>query len=283
MEAASQGTRASNPGGFSGRTRSYTVKTFKSGAEHGFVRVSAQQFQPIEEFAPLVGIIHNLYCDVYPERARRNPELTAQRILQSLSHPRTILELILCGEKPVGYGIFPKLDVGGEPVLYSSRAILAQHIQEGLGTHILGEAIVQARKESARCKRRPLRSGFLMTQKWESIRSLEVLKERGLVGTIQPIDKPFDSEGEKLLFMVHSQMRINSTGIELTGRSRRELIEVGFNENAEIPREGTRGWEIFQKIVSRQPEGAGVNLFDGDVLYVRFTISPEILSLEASQ
>ncbi|MBI2599879.1 hypothetical protein HYW43_03095 [Candidatus Daviesbacteria bacterium] len=264
---------------FRGQTRTYSIKTLRSGAEHGFVeKIGDCNFKVISEYAFLTATIDRLYRSVYPGRATRNPELTTKRILQSLSHPRTILELILYGEEPVGYGIFPRLDIGGEPVLYSSRAILPEHIQEGLGTHILGRAIVQHRRESAR--RRPLHNGFLMTQRWESIKSLEGLKERDLVEKIQPIDEPFDEEGAKLLFIVHSQVRVNSRGIESTGRSRRELIEVGLNENLEIPKDGTRGSEIFHKIVNRPPEGAGVNLYDGDVVYVRFII-PEATEAEA--
>lgn len=255
---------------FSGKTRVYTVKTIKSGAEHGFVDKIDDRFQIIPGYADLVKIVDGIHRDVYPDRARRNPELTTTRILRSLSNPRTILELLLYEGAPVGYGIFPRFDFG----MYSSRAILAKHVREGGGTYMLEKAIILQRKEGERWNR-PLHDGFLMTQRWESIRSLEKLKEKGLVGKIQPIDEPFDAEGAALLFKAHSQVFVSSKGIELTGRSRGELSEVGYNENLDPPKEGTRASETFKKIVNRPPEGAGVNVFVGDVLYVRFTI-PEL-------
>ncbi|OGE72454.1 hypothetical protein A3H40_04380 [Candidatus Daviesbacteria bacterium RIFCSPLOWO2_02_FULL_38_15] len=253
---------------FAGKTREYTIKTIKSGAERGFVtKLDEDYFQVIPEHIDLVNTIADLYRRVYPERAKRNPKLTTKRVLKSLSNPRTILELMIFEDLLVGYGVFPRLDFG----MTSTRAILAEHVQEGGGTYLLERAISLHKKEGERWGK-PLRDGFLMTQRCESIRSLEKLQDRGIIGKIQPINEPFDAKGAGLLFEAHVQMRINSRSIELTGRSRRELTEVGYNENLEIPREGTRRWEIFQQIVSRPPEGAGINLFDGDTLYVRFII-----------
>lgn len=265
---------------FRGRTRLYTIRMFRSGSEHGFVtRIDEDNFKLNPELVPLVKTVDDLYQRVYPERTKRNPELTTKRILKSLSNPRTLLYLILHEGVAVGYGIFPRLDSDGESIFYSSRAILPEHVQEGAGTHILELGIRRHRKETTRLSR-PLHDGFLMTQRWESIRSLEKLRDRGIIGKIQPIEEPFDERGVGLLYVVHAQVRVNSTGIDRTGRSRGELSEVGYNENLGAPRAGTKAEDIFNRITSNPPRGAGVNPFNGDVLYVRFTIPQQLPPVE---
>lgn len=256
---------------FKGRTRLYTIRVIRSGSEHGFVaKIDNDHFQLIPEFTPVVEIVHFLNRHVYPERARRNPELTTKRVLNSLSHPRTILEVALYEGIPVGYGIFPRLDADRESLVYSSRAIVAEHVQEGLGTYMLEQAILRHKKEAVRWNR-PLEELFLMTQRWESIKTLKVLQGRGLIETIQPIDEPYDERGLRLLYVVHSQVCLNSTGIDQTGRSAGELSEVGHNENftRPDPEKNPEGAELFDKITKSPPKGAGVNPFNGDELYVR--------------
>lgn len=257
---------------FTGKTRVYSIKTIYSGSEQGFVKKNDSGYKVNPGYECLVAIIDDLYRHVYPERAKRNPELTTERILKGLSYPRTILELILYEDIPVGYGGFPRLDIDGEPVLYSSRTILSEHVQEGVGTHILEKAIELQRKKAARTHGRPLRNGMLMTQNYGSIRSLEILQERGAIERIQPIGEPFDQEGKRILYRVHSMVFVASDAIEATGCSRGELREVGINETAVSPKEGTRGWFVQQKMVLHPPYGAGINILAGDVLYVRYII-----------
>lgn len=218
----------------------------------------------------MVDLSRNLYAAVYPERARRNPELTTDRVLKSLSYPRTILMFALHEEVPVGYGIFPRLDIEGRPVLYSSRGYVLDHEREGIGTHVLERAIELHRRESARA-RRPLFDGMLMTQNWYSIRSLEHLRDSGVIEKIQSLDEPYDDEGKIILYGVHSKVFVASTAIEDSGLSRGELREVGRNEAAIVPEEGTRAHEIYQKMVLRPPYGIGLSPHAGDVWYLRFT------------
>lgn len=257
---------------FSGKTKEYDIKTIKSGAFRAFVTGNELMgYEAVPDCKEVVETVDNLYRLVYPLRAKRNPELTTRRVLKSLSHPRTTLELILDEGEPVGYGVFPILDINGTPVLYSSRAILKEHTREGIGTHILEKVIESHKRASARTQK-PLREGMLMTQKWESIRSLEELKMRGIIDKIQPFDEPYDQEGKRILFGVHSLMFVGSSGIEETGVSHAEVEEVGPNETATIPEEGSRGWQIQQKMVLHPPNGAGLNLQAGDMQYVRFTL-----------
>lgn len=264
---------------FNGKTKAYTVETYRSGSEHGFTRKTGEHiYQEIPEHSGLVATIGNLYREVYPGRFRRNPELTLERVSKSLSNPRTILELVRYQGVPIGYGIFPRLLIGidEEPVLYSSRAFTTEHEGEGLGTHVLERAIRLHKAEGARA-RRPLRYGMLMTQNWYSLVTLEKLKEKGLIEKIQPFDEPLN---KRLLYGVHSLVFISSSAIEETGLSRGELVEVGPNETVAAPRYDTRAYVFYEKMTQRPPRGSGVNTNAGDVQYVGM-VYPEILPLAA--
>ncbi len=257
---------------FTGKSRGgYEIETYKSGIEVCFVRkIDNNGYLTIPGCAGLVKVVRDLYIAVYPERARRNPDLTITRMMRSLSYPRTVLELVKYQGIPVGYGIFPRLDIDGEPVLYSSRALIAEHEREGLGTHILERAISFHRRATV-IGHKQLLEGMLMTQNWQSIRSLEHLQERGIVDKIQPIGEPFNEQGKRMLYGVHSRVFISSAAIEETGLSIGELREVGVNETVSPPQEGTRAWEIYETMVNRPPRGLGLNPYAGDVVYVRFT------------
>lgn len=261
----------------------YEIVTYRSGSEGSFVRkVENNGYSVDTECADLVETVRRLYIAVYPERARRNPTLTDLRIQKGLSYPRTVLELIKHRGVPVGYGIFPRFDIEGEPVLYSSRAIISTHEKEGLGTHILERAIAIHNTAVHRGQHRPLLEGMLMTQKWESIRSLEHLQERGVVDKIQPIGEDYDEQGKRILYGVHAKVFVSSAAIDERGVSKGELREVGMNEVIRFPQEGTRGYEIQQKLVNHPPYGLGLNLAAGDVVYVRFTLPRSIVAAAVS-
>ncbi len=264
---------------FQGRTNEYGIYTFRSGPKHGFVERTKSGLLVVPGNKDLAVVIDRLYRSVYPERAEKNPELTTERILKGLSYPNTILTLIMFGELPVGFGIFPRLEVGAyrEPVLYSSRAIIKAHEHEGVGTHVLERAISLQQRDSLRFHK-PLRHGMLMTQSWKSVRSLEHLKETGSIEKIQPLDEPYDRLGKDILFGVHSQVWVNSEAIDETGLSRGELSEVGENETVESPKRGTRGDEIDQSMVRRPPNGAGMIAKDGDVIYYHFWLPERYLA-----
>lgn len=259
----------------------YTVETYKSGSENSFVKKVGVGYIEAPGYDGLVATLIGLYEVVYPERTRRNPVLTLERMIRTLSHPRTILEIIRHeGVMPVGYGIFPKLDVQGEPVFYSSRAIVLAHEGQGAGTYTLERAIELHRKESARVNK-PLNNGMFMTQNCYSIKSLENLRDKGVIERIQSLDEPYDPEGKHILFGIHSQVRLASQAIEDTGVSRGELQEVGRNEAALVPEEGTRAREIYDKMVLHPPTGLGMNLPAGDVWYLRFSFPSSIVAAAA--
>ena len=147
---------------FGGKTRSYTVETCRSGnSKNGFLG--------IPEYSGLMNVVRDLYLGIYPDRDR---DLSIDRVRQSLSHPRTILELARYQGDPVGFGIFPRLLISGEPVLYSSRAFQPEHEGQGLGTHVLEEAIRLHQEELVR-SHRSLHWGALMTQNALSVLTLQ--------------------------------------------------------------------------------------------------------------
>ncbi|MBI4038698.1 hypothetical protein HY384_01950 [Candidatus Daviesbacteria bacterium] len=256
---------------FQGSTRLYEIQTIRSGSEHGFVEKTNIGYEVIPGHEALVSIIDGLYRGVYPNRSKRNPELTTERVLKSLSYPRTILLLASYQREPVGFGIFPRFYIGDEPVLYSSRAILPEHEQEGLGTFFLKRGIELHQIACLRTKK-PLLNGVLMTQSAYSVLSLENLRRDGIIEKIQPFEEPYDKEGKRILYGVHALVFVSSAAIEDTGVSRGELIEVGINEAFTTPTEGTRAWNRYLTMVLRPPAGVGMSPQAGDVVYTRFII-----------
>lgn len=255
----------------------YTIETYKSGSENSFVKQVGVGYIEAPGYDGLVATLMGIYEAVYPERTKRNPVLTLDRMIRTLSHPRTILEIIRHeGVIPVGYGIFPKLDVWGEPVFYSSRAIVLEHEGLGLGIHIFERAIELHRRVN-----KLLHNGMFMTQNCYSIRTLEILRDKGVIEKIQSLGEPYGNEGKGILYGVHSRVWLASQAIEETGVSRGELREVGRNEAALVPEEGTRAREIYDKMVQHPPDGLGMNLAAGDVWYPRFTFPSSIVAATA--
>lgn len=270
---------------FQGEGNLYYIETYRTHNGSGFVkRVSESSYQDIPEFVGLVGLVRDLYEEVYPERSRKDPDLTTKRVLKSMSFPRTILMIAMHEQLPVGFGIFPRLDVRGEPVLYSSRGFVKEHEHHGLGTIFLERSIGQHRDESLRAHR-SLTNGMLFSQNWYSLRSLEILKERGVIENIQsPIfDESYDEAGKHILYGIHSQVWVASASIEESGRSQGELRVVGPNEAATVPEEGTRAREIHDKMIFHPPYGLGINVGAGDVAFVRFTFPRSPLVLVAAE
>lgn len=269
---------------FVGRSgRAYHIETHKSGNERGFVRIIESTGTALiaPEYADLVATVKGLYLSVHSERAERNMGLAIERVMRSLSHPRIILELIVSEGAPVGYGIFPRLILDPQDqslqVLYSSRAVLPAYEADGVGTHILKEAIKQHQEELARAHRAPLRGGFLMTQSAYSIRSLEHLQEEGIVDKTYPFDETYDklTWGKRALYATHAKVFLVSDAIDgLTGVSKGELRELGRNEAFTVPAEGTASYRIHQRMVnhpSHPSGGFGMNIHAGDVIYTLFT------------
>ena len=244
---------------FNGKTKVYTIKTFHSGRD---------RFMEMSEFAPLIDQATDLYLKVYPTR---DTDMSVERMKHSLSHPRTILMLAEHKGVPVGFGIFPRLLIGGEPVPYSSRAFLPEHEGQGLGPHTLGTAIELHQEEVAR-SHRIIHYGFLMTQ---NAFSIDTLRKIPSIGEIFPFDMRYniDRVAQYLLLGVHNQVYLASQGINtITGVSEGELSEIGMNE-AYKPDRNHRAWKIHQEMVSSLLTGGlGMNRERGDVVYVGFRI-----------
>lgn len=244
---------------FQGKTKNYCIETQMTPNGHVFTDTP--------EYSGLVEVVTNLYLAVY---ANRDRDISIERMRKSLSHPRTILELATYKGNPVGFGIFPRLIISGEQVLYSTRAFKEDHEGEGLGTHVLSEAIRLHQGESAKAHR-SLRWGALMTQNPLSVLTLRKLD---LIELIYPFDALYggkNRQAQSLLLGIHKAVYMSSRGIDtITGVSKGELSEIGMNETYRPSREHTRAWEIFQKMISPAPDGFGMNREAGDVVYVLF-------------
>lgn len=247
---------------FQGKTNIYAVETYYSGRSN--------RFTAMPEDSDLVGTVTGLYLAVYPNRDR---EISIDRMRRGLSHPRTILMLAKHQGIPVGFGIFPRLPIDGEPVLYSSRAFMPEHEGQGLGTHFLDKAI-SLHQEIVTGMHRSLRWGVLMTQSAFSILTLKRLQELGRIGKIYPLDEPYDRnrDAQSVLLGVHKEVLMYSQSIDTrTGVSISELGELGMNEAYRPRREHQEAFEIHQRMVSAPP-GWGMNRERGDVVYVTFEL-----------
>ncbi|OGE64513.1 hypothetical protein A3I48_03575 [Candidatus Daviesbacteria bacterium RIFCSPLOWO2_02_FULL_36_7] len=246
---------------FRGKDRDYQIEIYRSGC-------TKDGFLGLPEYSGLEEIVRGLYLGIYPDRDR---DLSIARMKQGLSHPRTILELVRYEGVPVGFGIFPRLLVSGEPVVYSSRAFELEHEGQGLGTHVLKEAI-RLHQESLAKSHRSLRWGALMTQNALSVLTLQKIP-------MVEIDYPFrrlfseDREAQSLMLGVHREVYLSSLSIDTTtGVSRGELRELGMNEAYRPNRDHQKAWAIHQRMVSLPPHGFGMNREAGDVVYVLFKL-----------
>ncbi len=248
---------------FQGKTRSYLMEIHNSG--------KGNNFMDMPEYSGLVGTVTDLYLGVYPCRDR---DLSIDRMRSSLSHPRTILMLARHEGIPVGFGIFPRLSIDGEPILYSTRAFMPDHEGQGLGTHSLDRAI-QLHQEILTKMHRSLRWGVLMTQNAFSIVTLKRLQALGRIGVIYPLDELYDRDrdAQSVLLAVHREVYMHSLSIDtLTGVSRGELRELGMNDAYRPNRDNQEAWSIHQRMVSSPPDGWDMNRERGDVVYITFEI-----------
>lgn len=248
---------------FPGKAANYRVEAYYSD--------KSNRFTDMPEYSELVDTVTGLYLGVYPTRDR---EISIDRMRRSLSHPRTILMLARHQGNPVGFGIFPRFFIDGEPILYSTRAFMPEHEGQGLGTHVLNRAIM-LHQEIVTGMHRSLRWGVLMTQNAFSIVTLKRLQESGRVGKIYPVDELYNEnrDAQSILLAVHREVYMHSLGIDtFTGVSRAELKELGMNEAYRPNREHRDAWEIHQRMVSSRPDGWGMNRERGDVVYVTFEL-----------
>lgn len=253
------------PGGvstvFQGRTKEYCIETYSTTNGHSFTDMS--------EYSGLIDTVTDLYLSIYPNRDRN---ISIERMKKSLSYPRTIVMLARYEEQSVGFGIFPRMLITGEPVLYSTRAFQKEHEREHMGSHTLSKAI-RIHQEESQKGHRVMRYGVLMTQNAYSVTSL---------ARIPCIDRVLPFKGERYskypqakyyMLRVHSEVMLNSRTIETdTGVSRGELSELGMNE-VRPDRSEEAAWAIHQEMVLPYPEGLNMNREGGDVVYVTFEIN----------
>ncbi|OGE33487.1 hypothetical protein A3J19_01575 [Candidatus Daviesbacteria bacterium RIFCSPLOWO2_02_FULL_41_8] len=258
---------------FQGRSNEYDVRVYRS--NHG----NKASFAEIPECAGLIEDITDLYLGVYPQRDR---DKSIERVRKSLSYPRTIVELAYSEDQLVGAGIFPRFNLEGEPLFYSSRFILPDHTRQGLGPYMMEDAILRHQQELATAHR-VLRFGAIMAMNPDSVGSLWKLS---IVGDSWPIRKPANDQVEPtvnfypqgstqqlLMLRAHGLFHMASDSIHvLTGVSSAELSELGMNETYKPGAEKRMSWLIHKIMVSRYPQGLSMNREAGDLMCMVFEI-----------
>ncbi len=244
---------------FQGKSTTYTVETYKSDRIKGFTQMP--------DYNELVEVVTDLYLNRYPQRGR---EPSIDRVRRSMSHPRTILLLARQQGVPIGFGIFSRLYLSREPILYASPVFQEDQEDEGLEMEVLNKAI-QLHEEDVATSYRFIRFGVLTTQNPFLVGRLEQLPA---IETIFPFHQRYNKnpEAQKIMLEVHRKVMINSQSIYTeTGVSKGELLEIEINETYRPRRVNKRIWEIYQEMVS-PPPGLDMNRERGDVVYITFKL-----------
>jgi|SRR3989344_4622463 len=235
---------------FQGKSRGYTIERYV---------VTDPNRRDLTEIAIAVSLF------TYPNRDK---ELLTERVIQGLSHPRTVLQIARYEGNPVGTAVLRKITFNvGAParrkrVGYSSRAIVEEHEGEWLGTMFLEEG-VKAQDEDVN----PIDAIALMTQNVQSFLTLRRAKRRlDFEGSIRPFERLYRGRTpEDLLLSVHKEVRLASDEIRLwNGVSVGELKELGSNERIYRPERGTEAAHYDDLMVKTW----GVNKGRGDVVYL---------------
>ncbi len=258
---------------FQGKTTFYYIEAYDSGSR-GFT----EQL----EYSSLVDQTVELYLATYPYR---DHDMSVERIMRGLSHPRTKLLIAYDGDVAKGFGLFPRFSFEGEPVIYSSRAFLKEG--DGLGTGVLDLGIQLHQEDAIKGRNKIPSWGVLMTQNVYSKMTLDKLKEQGRIKKILPFDVRYDDKvdpdaplAKRLMGAVHNYVNLNSAALFTgTGVSRGELREVGENEVRKPDKYDAKGnetaaWKTFHQMFTEatyeEPQNLGMSVHNGDVDYIAF-------------
>lgn len=235
---------------FRGKSRIYRIERYW---------VTADNRQELTEIAK------DVYLRTYPTRLQ---ELSEERTIQGLSHPRTVLQVARYKGNPVGTATMRRMTFNvGYPsrrkrVGYSSRAIVERHEGQWLGTKFLEEGVKAQEEDEIK-----LDAIALMTQNVQSFLTLRrAVRKLGFEGKIRPFEKLYTGRTlEDLLLLIHREVRMSPDLLRIwNGVSEGELKELGPNERVFRPERGTEAWDYDELMV----KGWGVNKGRGDVVYV---------------
>ncbi|MBI3103959.1 hypothetical protein HYZ05_03380 [Candidatus Daviesbacteria bacterium] len=234
-------------------------------------------FLGIPECRELVeNIVPGLYLKTYPYR---DQAMASARVTMTLSHPRSILMLARYEDEYVGYGVFPRLVIRGDSVVYSSRAFTAAHEGQGLGTNALDQVIKIHNDELRRLHQKPLAYGALYTGSPVSLASIvrsentdnvrPLFRREGLKGGGRYV---MLSGPQRVVKEIHSLFLPNTTSLNnLTGVCRGELRDIGPNQSY-IPGRSVLADQIYGEMISTYPDGLDMNIPQGDVVIVVYDI-----------
>lgn len=279
-----------------GAEKASNISVVKSVYRNGFKKGRVSNFRsfPIETFVDtedddaytrnrtaLIRVVTALHLARFDDR---NPVISIQRIFRGMTHPRTALMLV--GEPGqsrghwVGYGLFRGISIYDEDdfetdpqeVDYSSRALMPGFEGQGVGTHMLVESLKIFNPDWL----------VLMTQNEASIRTVQHLREKGLVKQHYPFGEPmgevtYDTNKAAQDVMLATRRVVRLSNISRVhdhiGLAERELSEIGMNRAAieTITDDETgrlrgqfRAWEM--------------NRERGDVFYVTAEIDQEAVA-----
>ena len=257
---------------FQGRGRSYTWKVHYSGSsKNGFLGMPG--YKDLTD-----RIVPELYMNTYPYR---DEAMSRARVTMTLNQQRTFLMLARDENMDyVGYGVFPRLLVGTNYVMYSSRAFIEEHEGQGLGTDGLNLAM-GLHNEDLRRSHQKLVYGALYTGNPVSLAS--VVRANN-TDNIRPLRKQLEDEDLRkgggsyqmlsvpiqVVKAIHAQFLPNTTELNnITGVCRGELWGLGPNRSYVAGRSALVD-KIRDEMVSRNR--LNMNLDQGDVVIVVYDI-----------
>lgn len=250
---------------------------YSGNVRDGFLAIPGYQ-QRVEETVP------GLYLDVY---SYRNEAMARARVTMSLSHPYTFLLMARDREtrEYLGYGVFPRLEVGEKSVIYSSRAFTAPNEGRNLGTDALDVAIALHNYDVATPDQdqEPLSHGALYTGNPASVASIvrsentaNVRPLRARVGLPKGGGRyELLSDPLQVVKEVHTRFMPNTIVLKnTTGVCKGELWGIGPNRSYQ-PGRSSLVDEIYAEMVSSEDNsGLDMNLDQGDVVVVVYDIVP---------
>lgn len=258
---------------FKGRSlRVFSIESYYSNG-------SSFKDRTAEDAQMVLDILSN-YIKAFPNRDIGKSQA---RVMDSLRHPKTLALLARYQGEVVGHGIFPRFVVEGENsrenYMYTSRAIQKDFEGDGLGMEMwrIASGIMHQRLTG---RNRLIKGIIMMTQNAASIRSLELLRENGIMdGIIYPFERRWDKcrSAQTAMLTAYSQFRLRPRRLNIeTGVSEGELEELGPNESF-ILREGTRTAEIDDIMHKRNLRDGGLGMKKKDVVWAGLIVEEPVV------
>lgn len=215
--------------------------------------------------------LYELYSKVYPYR---DPNLSLERVVNMLSHPRTLLMMAKFEGQYVGFGVFPRFEMEECDVMYSSRGVVQPHEAYQIGPRFLDLGI-QMHNEELRKDGRRIEYVALYTQNPVSAASADSAE---YMDNIRPFRRSLNKAGglyvprsvpQRIMHRLSAEVLTNTTEVNLiTGVCTSELADLGPNQSY-VPGKSGRVDGIFDEMTNEDlDKGLGMKVEKGDVVIV---------------